>query len=405
MFGCSDDKESTTAGTTVSKPRDYPDQGISDTEIKLGGTWPLTGPILASAAIAEAPKAYFDYINATTGGVDGRKFTYIYYDDTYNPASTVDQSRRLLTQDRVFCLAAGLGTAQQNAVMPLAEQGKVPQVYISTTSSIFLDAKKHPYTTCSVNLPPYYGYGAVYGDYINREKPNSKVAVLYQNDDLGKDYLAGIKSTLKAPAAIVSEQTYEPTDQDLSSQVLKMRDAGADVWLSASVQRPHTAALKAAGTLGWKPLMLNSHATISLAAIKSSGLSDAYKDSIALVITKDPFDPTMADDKALADAKKVVDQFAPNINRNDPSWVSGQIWAMAFIDAVKRMKDNSRQALLDAVRATKGFDANGLYIPGITASATAGSNALCTQGKLARWNGTFFEPFGQVVNTPLPPTT
>ena len=157
-------------------------------------------------------------------------------------------------------------------------------------------------------------------------------------------------------------------------------------------------------TLGWKPLIFNSHATISLASIKSSGLADAYKDSLALVITKDPFDPSLADDKALVDAKKVVDQFAPNINRNDPSWASGQVWAIAFVDAVKRMKDNSRQALLDAIRSTKGFEANGLYIPGITASATAGSNALCTQGKLARFNGNFFEPFGQVVNTPLPPT-
>src|SRR5581483_5183404 len=166
-------------------------------------------------------------------------------------------------------------------------QGKVPQVFISTTASIFLDAKKHPYTVASVSLAPYYGYGAVYGDYISREKPNAKVAILYQNDDLGKDYLNGLKSTLKSPATLVSEQTYEPTDQDLSSQVLKMRDAGADVWVSASVQRQHTAAIKAAGSLGWKPLIFNSHATISLAAIKGSGLADAYTGSIALAATKD----------------------------------------------------------------------------------------------------------------------
>ncbi len=410
VFGCSDDEEDSgtptstgQAGTTPRTGGGYPDQGISDTEVRVGGTWPLTGPILSSPAIAESAKAYFDFINAK-GGVNGRKISYFYYDDQYNPAQTVEQSRRLLTQDKVFALAGGLGTAQQNAVISLAEQAQTPHLYINTTASIFLDPKKHPWTTTAVSLAPYFGYGALYGSYINGEMPNAKVAVLYQNDDLGKDYLKGIKSTLKSPAAVVSEQSYEPTDQDLSAQVLAMKNSNADVWLSASVLRPHVLALKAAGTIAWKPQIFLSHANVALIAIQSQNLGAAYTGAIGFFSSKDVADPQWANDAAFADAKKVVDAHAPNINRQDSSWATGQIWPAAFADALKRMKGNTRQDLLDAVRATKGFDGAGLLLPGVVANGSKDTNIMLKQGKLGKFNGTRFENFGGTLETPLPPT-
>ncbi|HXG35445.1 MAG TPA: ABC transporter substrate-binding protein [Dehalococcoidia bacterium] len=406
VFGCGDDEE-TTGGTPTGSPRarggSYPDQGISDTEVKIGGTWPLTGPILPSTAIADAPKAYFEFLNNTQGGVDGRKINYIFYDDTYNPASTREQTIRLLNQDRVFALCAGLGTAQQNAVIQLAEQGKVPHLFISTTSSIFLDPDKHPWTTTSLSLAPYYGYGAVFGDYISRELRSAKVAILFQNDDLGKDYVAGLKSTLKSPASLVSEQSYEVTDQDLSSQVLAMRNSGADTLVLASVFRPNVSALRAAAGLNWRPQLFLSHAVVSLAGIISANLQGLYEGAIGFFAAKDPLDPTFANDPAIRDADRVVSQFAPNINKQDASWATGQIWAHAFVDCLKRMKGNSRQDLMDAVRSLKDFEAGGLLLPGVVANGSKTTNAMMTKGKLGRFRTNHFEVFGQVVDAPLPP--
>ena len=400
VVGCSDDEET---GTTGGGGGTYKDPGISDTEVKIGGTWPLTGPILQSTAIADSPKAYFEYINKTQNGVDGRKINYTFYDDQYSPPNTVERTRQLLDQDGVFALAAGLGTAQQNAVVPLVEQRGIPQLFISTTASIFLDAKKHPWTTTALSLAPYYGYGAVFGDYVNDEVKSAKVAVFYQNDDLGKDFLNGMKSTLKSPAAIVSEQTYEPTDTSVDVQVLAMKNSGANVMMSASVLRQHTLAIKSAASIGWKPQVLCSHAIISILAIKSQGLEQAYEGAIALNIGKDPFDPQWASDAALKDADKAINESGVNVDRRDGQWLTGQIWARAFAEALKRMKEPTRAGINEAVRSLKEFDGNGLLLPGITASGSKETNAMTTQGRLGRWNGARFELFGDVLKCPLPP--
>src|ERR1700691_1273925 len=235
--------------------------GATDTEIKIGQTLPFSGPASAYASIGKTQAAYFNMINEQ-GGVNGRKINLIQYDDSYSPPKAVEQVRKLVESDEVLLMFQMIGTPSNAAVQKYLNTKKVPQLFAATGASRFTDPKNFPWTLAF--NPNYFVEGRIYGQYILKQYPNAKVGILYQNDDLGRDYLNGIKAGLgeKAATMVVAEASYEMTDPTIDSQILKLKSAGADLFFSASTPKFAAQAIKKNAELGWKPVhILDINAT------------------------------------------------------------------------------------------------------------------------------------------------
>src|SRR3982075_3257283 len=274
------------------------DTGATDTEIKVGQTVPFSGPASAYATIGKAQAAYINMINER-GGINGRKITLIQYDDAYSPPKAVEQMRKLIESDEVLLTFQIIGTPSNAAVQKYLNSKKVPQLFAATGASKFTDPKNFPWTM-GFN-PNYFVEGRIYGQYVLKNYPNAKVGILYQNDDLGKDYLNGMKAGLgdKASKMIVGEASYEVADPTIDSQILKLRDAGADLFFSASTPKFAAQAIKKNFELGWKPVhILDINATSVGAVMQPAGL-EASKGVISVNYGKDPLDPTWKDDAGM----------------------------------------------------------------------------------------------------------
>src|SRR6201996_7548530 len=267
------------------------DPGATDTEVKIGQTLPFSGPASAYASIGKTQAAYFNMIN-DQGGVNGRKINLIQYDDGYSPPKAVEQVRKLVESDEVLLMFQMIGTPSNSAVQKYLNSKKVPQLFAASGASRFTDPKNFPWTL-GFN-PSYVVEGRIYGQYILKQYPDAKVGVLYQNDDLGRDYLNGIKSGLgdKAATMVVAEASYEVSDPTIDSQILKLKAAGADVLFSALTPKFVAQAIKKNAELGWKPVhILDINATSVGAVMQPAGL-EASKGVISVNYGKDPLDPT-----------------------------------------------------------------------------------------------------------------
>src|SRR5882757_6879719 len=228
------------------------DSGARDTEIKIGQTVPFSGPASAYASIGKTQAAYFKMIN-DQGGVNGRKINLIQYDDAYSPPKAVEQVRKLVEDDEVLLTFQIIGTPSNAAVQKYLNSKKVPQLFAATGASKFTDPKNFPWTL-GFN-PNYFVEGRIYGQYILKQYPNAKVGILYQNDDLGRDYLTGLKAGLgdKAASMIVAEASYEVSDPTIDSQILKIKDSGSDLFYSATTPKQAAQAIKKIAELDWHP--------------------------------------------------------------------------------------------------------------------------------------------------------
>ena len=291
------------------------DTGASDTEIKIGQTVPFSGPASAYATIGKTQAAYINMIN-DQGGVNGRKINLIQYDDAYSPPKTVEQVRKLVESDEVLLTFQIVGTPPNAAVQKYLNAKKVPQLFAATGASKFTDPKNFPWTM-GFN-PNYFVEGRIYGKYILANYPNAKVGILYQNDDLGKDYLNGIKDGLgdKAATMIVAEASYELTDPTVDSQILKLKSAGADLFFSASTPKFAAQAIKKNAELGWHPVhILDINATSVGAVMQPAGL-DASKGVISVTYYKDPADPTWKDDAGMKKYTDFMAKYFPDGDKN-----------------------------------------------------------------------------------------
>ena len=272
--------------------------GVSDIEIKIGQTMPYSGPASAFATIAKAQLAYFKMINEK-GGINGRKVNLISLDDGYNPSKAVEQTRRLIEQDEVLAIFQSLGTASNAATQKYLNQKHIPQLFVASGTSRFNDPEKFPYTTGW--SPNYASEGAIYAKYILSHMPNAKVAILYQNDDLGQDYLNGFKKALgdKAASLIVKEVPYEVNEPTIDSQIVILKNSGADVFFNVATPKAAAQAIRKVGSLGWKPtqFLVNFSASVG-AVLTPAGLENA-KDIISSAYQKDPSDPQWKDDAAV----------------------------------------------------------------------------------------------------------
>src|SRR5579871_3826577 len=291
------------------------DPGATDTEIKIGQTVPFSGPASAYASIGKAQAAYFNMIN-DQGGVNGRKINLIQYDDSYSPQKAVEQVRKLVESDEVLLTFQIIGTPSNAAVQKYLNSKKVPQLFAATGASKFTDPKNYPWTL-GFN-PNYFVEGRIYGQYILKNYPDAKIGVLYQNDDLGRDYLNGLKSGLgdKAATMVVAEASYEVSDPTVDSQILKLKSAGADVLFSASTPKFAAQAIKKNAELGWKPVhILDINATSVGAVMQPAGL-EASKGVISVNYGKDPLDPQWKDDPGMKKYFDFMAKYYPDGDKN-----------------------------------------------------------------------------------------
>src|SRR6201991_26210 len=315
------------------------DPGATDTEIKIGQTVPFSGPASAYASIGKTQAAYFKMIN-DQGGINGRKINLIQYDDAYSPPKAVEQVRKLVEDDEVLLTFQIIGTPSNAAVQKYLNAKKVPQLFAATGASKFTDPKNFPWTM-GYN-PNYFVEGRIYGQYILKDYPNAKVAVLYQNDDLGKDYLNGIKAGLgdKAATMVVSEASYETSDPTIDSQILKIKDSGADLFFSASTPKFAAQAIKKNAELGWKPVpILDIHAPSVGAVMQPAGL-EASKGVISVNSGKDPLDPTWKDDPGMKKYFEFMAKYYPEGDKGSNFNAYGYSTAQLMVYVLQKGGDN-----------------------------------------------------------------
>ena len=372
------------------------DTGATDTEIKIGQTNPFSGPASAYATIGKTQAAYMKMIN-DQGGVNGRKINLIQYDDAYSPPKAVEQVRKLVESDEVLLTFQLLGTPSNAAVQKYLNSKKVPQLFAATGASKFTDPKNFPWTM-GFN-PNYFVEGRIYGAYIIKEYPNAKIGILYQNDDLGKDYLNGIKAGLgdKAAKMIVAEASYEVSDPTIDSQILKIKDAGADLFFSATTPKQAAQAIKKIHELNWKPVhILDINATSVGAVMKPAGL-EASKGVISVNYGKDPLDPTWKDDAGMKKYFEFMAKYYPDGDKDSSFNSYGYMTTELLIHVLKACGDNlTRENVLKQATSLKNVVLD-LSLPGIVANTTPDDYRVNKQLQMMRFNGERWEMFGPIL--------
>ena len=382
---------SSTAAPTVD--------GVTARTVTIGGTFPLTGPASLYATIPSAMKAYFSYINRRKGpdgkrGVNGRQINFIVYDDGYNPANSVQLTRQLVEQNKVFGVIASLGTEVNEAIRPYLNQKKVPQLLVSTGATTWgVDFKKYPWT--GGWQPPYQFEGALYGQAIARSSPNAKIAVLYQNDSYGKDYIAGLEAGLGAKKSnIVAKEAHETTATSVASQMVRLRASGATILVIFSLPGNTVRAYATATALRWTPAVVYTNSVSGtdtiLTLAKTSGASDAIlNNTYTTQYPKDPANPKWDNDAAMKVYKQVMQTYYPKGRITDGLNYYGVATAEAFVELLaKAGKNPTRNGLMSQFRNWN--QANPFLLPG-NRQKTGGNDQFpvgCDQ--LVKWtNGTF----------------
>jgi ABC-type branched-subunit amino acid transport system substrate-binding protein len=331
------------------------------------------------------------------GGVNGRKINFIQYDDAYSPPKTVEQVRKLVESDEVLLTFQLIGTPPNAAVQKYLNVKKVPQLFAATGASRFSDPKNYPWTI-GFN-PSYFVEGRIYGQYILKNHPDAKVGVLYQNDDLGKDYLNGLKSGLgdKASKMIVGEASYEVSDPTIDSQILKLRDAGATLFFSASTPKQAAQAIKKNAEIGWHPIhILDINATSVGAVMKPAGLANS-KDIISTNYGKDPLDPQWKDDPGMKKYFAFMAKYYPEGDKDSSFNSYGYSTAQLLVHVLKQCGDDLTRANV-MKQATNLKDVQlDLSLPGITASTTPNDYRVNKQMQMMRFNGERWELFGPII--------
>ena len=372
------------------------DSGATDTEIKIGQTVPFSGPASAYASIGKTQAAYFNMINEQ-GGVNGRRINLIQYDDAYSPPKAVEQVRKLVESDEVLLTFQIIGTPSNAAVQKYLNTKKVPQLFAATGASKFTDPKNFPWTL-GFN-PNYFVEGRIYGQYILKEYPNAKVGVLYQNDDLGRDYLNGIKAGLgdKAATMIVAETSYEVSDPTIDSQILKLKSAGADLLFSASTPKFAAQTIKKNAELGWKPVhILDINATSVGAVMQPAGL-EASKGVISVNYGKDPLDPSWKDDPGMKKYFEFMAKYYPEGDKNSNFNSYGYSTAQLMVHVLKQCGDDlTRENVLRQATNLKNVRLD-LALPGIVGNTTPNDYRVNKQLQMMKFNGERWELFGPIL--------
>ncbi len=392
-------KAATPSGGSAAsdKPAGKDTPGVTATEIKIGQSMPYSGPASAYGTVGKGDQAYFKMVNAK-GGIKGRKINLISLDDGYAPPKAVENTRKLVESEGVAFIFNSLGTANVTAVQQYLNDKKVPQLFVATGADKWANPEKFPWTMGW--QPSYRVEATIYARYLKQEKPAAKVCVIYQNDDFGKDYLAGLQDGFGADYAkvVIKTASYEVSDPTVDSQLVTLQGAGCDTLVTAATPKFAAQTIRKIFDLGWKPFHILSNVSVSITSVlKPAGL-DKSVGIITGAYLKDPNDPALASDPGMVEFRAWAKEWAPELDANDANLLFAYSVSMTITKVLEQCGDDlSRENIMKQAASLTKF-AVPTAPAGIEINTSTTDFRPFSQMQLAKFNGTSFEPFGTVLS-------
>jgi branched-chain amino acid transport system substrate-binding protein len=388
---------SATSGAALAQKK-Y-DTGATDTEIKIGNIMPYSGPASAYGVIGKTEEAYFKKINAE-GGVNGRKIDFVTYDDGYSPPKAVEQARKLVESDEVLVVFNPLGTPSNSAIQKYLNAKKVPQLFVATGATKWNDPKNFPWTMGW--QPSYQSEGRIYAKFLLKEKPDAKIAVLFQNDDFGKDYLKGLKDGLGAKASmIVTEESYETTEPTIDNHIVKLKATGADTFFSVTTPKFAAQAIKKLAEIEWKPLHIVVNVSASVGSVLKPAGFENSQGILSAAYAKDGADSQWDNDPGMKKFYAFLEKYYPEGNKLDGSVVYGYGAAQTLVKVLQMCGDDlTRANVMKQAASLKDFTPDTL-LPGVKINTSDTDFAPIEQLQMMRFKGEKWDLFGDTISGEL----
>ena len=388
---------SATSGAALAQKK-Y-DTGATDTEIKIGNIMPYSGPASAYGVIGKTEEAYFKKINAE-GGVNGRKIDFVTYDDGYSPPKAVEQARKLVESDEVLVVFNPLGTPSNSAIQKYLNSKKVPQLFVATGATKWNDPKSFPWTMGW--QPSYQSEGRIYAKFLLKEKPDAKIAVLFQNDDFGKDYLKGLKDGLGAKASmIVTEESYETTEPTIDNHIVKLKATGADTFRSVTTPKFAAQAIKKLAEIEWKPLHIVVNVSASVGSVLKPAGFENSQGILSAAYAKDGADSQWDNDPGMKKFYAFLEKYYPEGNKLDGSVVYGYGAAQTLVKVLQMCGDDlTRANVMKQAASLKDFTPDTL-LPGVKINTSDTDFAPIEQLQMMRFKGEKWDLFGDTISGEL----
>jgi len=357
---------------------------------------PYSGPASAYGTVGKAMAAVFKRVN-DEGGINGRKINFISYDDAYSPPKTVEQARKLIESDEVLLLFGTLGTASNSAIQKYVNAKKIPQLFVATGATKWNEPKRFPWTMGW--LPSYQSEAHIYAKYLIKDQPSAKIAVLYQNDDMGKDYLKGLTDGMTSdPSRIVAQESYEISEPTIESHIVKLKSYNPDAIVFFTTPKFGAQAIKKLGEMNWKPLTIVSNVSASTATVMRPAGIDNSQGVISAAYAKDVSDPQWSNDPGVAAFKDLLAKYLPEANPVDASALTGYNMATTMVEVLRRCGDELTRANVMKQAANLKQFAQGGLLPGVTISTSPDDFQPIDQLQLMQFKGERWQLFGDVMS-------
>ncbi|QLH73115.1 ABC transporter substrate-binding protein [Rhodopseudomonas palustris] len=381
---------------TAASAEDQP--GITETEIRIGQTMPYSGPVSAFGILGKGELAYFKMVN-DRGGINGRKINLISLDDGYVPPKTVEQTRRLVESDEVSFIFSTMGTAHNTAIAKYLQNKKVPQLFVASGASKFGDISQYPLAIMGI-MAPFRNEARMYARYALEKKPDATFAVIAQNDDFGRDYLAGLRDVLgERYDKAVTASMYEVTDPTIDSQIVSLKASGADALIIAATPKFAAQAIRKTFEIGWKPMRFLSNVSVWMSSVMEPAGVDAGVGIISTAYVKDPLDPAWANDPGVKDWRAYMQKYIPDGDLRDSNYVNGYNNGMVVEHVLKAAgNDLSRDNIMKQALSIKELELP-MLLPGIKVQTAADDHLPIEQVQFMRFTGKQWERFGEVRST------
>jgi branched-chain amino acid transport system substrate-binding protein len=383
--------------TLAASPATAQQRGVTATEIKLGQTMPYSGPVSAFSPLGKGEVGYFNMINEK-GGINGRKIMFLSLDDGYVPPKTVEQTRRLVEQDEIAAIFSSLGTAHNTATAKYLQSKKVPQLFIGSGASKFGDPQQYPNLVAGVQAS-FRAEARVYARYALAKNPEAKFAILAQNDDFGRDYVAGVRDALgKEFDTRATIANYEVTDPTIESQVVNLKATGADVLIVGATPKFAAQAIRRVHEVGWKPMFFLANVSIWVSSVMEPAGLEKGIGILSTAYVKDPNDPAWADDSGVKEYRTFLQKYVPDGDLRDQGFVNGYNSAMAMMQVLKQCGDDlSSDNILKQALNLKEVELP-MLLPGIKINTSATDHLPVEQMQMMRFDGKQWVRFGEVLD-------
>jgi branched-chain amino acid transport system substrate-binding protein len=371
--------------------------GATDSQIKIGNIMPYSGPASAYAVIGKTETAFFQMIN-DEGGINGRKIDFISYDDGYSPPKTFEQARKLVEDDNVLLIFNSLGTPTNSAIQTYMNEKKVPQLFVATGAAKWNDPKHFPWTMGW--QPSYRTEGRIYAKYLLKEMSDAKIAILYQDDDYGKDYIIGLKDGLgpKATSMIVGEKSYETTDPTIDSQVVTLQSTGANVFFNVATPKFAAQAIVKVSEIGWKPLHILNNVSASIGSVMKPAGFEHAQGIVSAAYLKDETDPQWKNDTDMKAWNAFMDKYVPGGDKSDSNHIYGYSVSHTMAQVLRQCGDDlTRENVMKQAANLRNFEP-GLLLPGIAINTSPTDFAPIEQLQLMKFAGQTWKLFGDVIS-------